>query len=94
MKKSFALVAGFLLLLSGSACAGSAHDHGRPEFNGPPPEAYTVCEGKNAGDKVQLKTLRGDTMSGVCEDDNGRLVMRPDDMKERRGTPPPEGSNY
>lgn len=45
---------------------------------GPPPEAYTVCEGKNAGDSAQFEDRRGETLVGSCEEDNGKLVLRPD----------------
>ncbi len=45
---------------------------------GPPPEAYTACEGKNAGDSAEFESPRGDTVTGTCEEDGDRLVLRPD----------------
>lgn len=47
---------------------------------GPPQEALDACKGKKDGDSVQMRTPRGDTVSGVC-----RLVMVPGDAK---GAPP------
>ena len=57
---------------------------------GPPPEAYTACEGKNAGDSAQFNSPRGDTVTGTCEEDNGKLVLRPDRMKRERPSDEPE----
>ncbi len=45
---------------------------------GPPPEAYTACEDKAAGDSAEFTSPRGDTVSGTCEQDGDRLVLRPD----------------
>ena len=45
---------------------------------GPPPEAYTACEGKSAGDEAELKSPQGDTKQGTCVQQGDRLVLRPD----------------
>jgi len=45
---------------------------------GPPPEAYTACEGKNAGDTAEFVSPHGDTVTGTCEQVGDRLVLRPD----------------
>lgn len=56
----------------------------RPEGNsagrhhGPPPEAYTACEGKNVGEEAQFVNPHGETVTGTCEQENDRLVLRPD----------------
>lgn len=54
---------------------------------GPPPEAYTACDGKNSGDRSQLTTPRGEVLTGSCEEDQeGKLVLRPDRPKgDRQG---------
>ena len=62
---------------------------------GPPPEAYTACEGKNVGDESQFVSPRGDTVTGTCVEKDDRLVLRPDRSKGRRSGgrrqgPPPE----
>jgi hypothetical protein len=44
---------------------------------GPPPEAYTACQGKNVGDVAEFVNPDGETMSGTCEQENDRLVLRP-----------------
>ena len=56
------------------------HERKRP---GPPPEAYTACEGKSAGDAAEFQSPRGDTVTGTCEQEGDRLVLRPDN-------PPPD----
>jgi hypothetical protein len=61
---------------------------------GPPPEAYTACEGKSAGSTAEFESPEGDTVTGTCEQDGDRLVLRPDRSKGnsggRRHSPPPE----
>ena len=65
-----------LVLVRQVGCSAQAET--KKERRGPPPEAYTVCEGKSAGEQTQLQTRRGDTVSGTCVDNNGTLVFRPD----------------
>ncbi len=48
---------------------------------GPPPEAYTACEGKNAGDTAEFENPQGGTVTGKCEKEGDRLVLRPDRPK-------------
>ena len=62
----------------------SSQEHGR-RHHGPPPEAYTACEGKNAGDTAQFVSPRGETVTGTCEQEGDRLVLRPDHPKPRSG---------
>ena len=50
---------------------------GDPQRNGPPPpNAYTDCKGKKAGDTVQHATPRG-TGPATCIDSPEGLVARP-----------------
>ena len=51
---------------------------GRRVHHGPPPEAYTACEGKCAGDKAEFVSPHGDTVTGTCEMEGDRLVLHPD----------------
>ena len=45
----------------------------------PPPEAFTVCEGKQVGDKAELTGRQGETVTGTCESGkDGRLFLKPD----------------
>ncbi len=53
--------------------------------HGPPPEAYTACEGKNAGDAAEFVSPRGDTVTGICEQEESRLVLRPDRLMKDTG---------
>jgi hypothetical protein len=57
------------------------------KHHGPPPEAYSACEGKDAGDIAELETPEGDLMTGTCvEDEDGeQLVLRPDDPPHGEG---------
>lgn len=50
--------------------------------NGPPPEAYTACENKTAGDTAEFVSPHGDTVTGTCEQEGDRLVLRPDTPPE------------
>ena len=52
---------------------------------GPPPEAYTACMGKSAGDKAEFDSPRGDTVTGTCVQQGDRLVLHPDNPPERGG---------
>ena len=52
----------------------------------PPPEAYSACEGKNAGDAAEFVSPHGDTVTGTCVLEGEQLVLRPDHPhKEHRG---------
>lgn len=88
MKKRVILAA---LLGAGAMIAFSAVGYeaaakgGRPQ--GPPPEAYTACEGLSAGDTAEFENPRGDTVTGTCEEEGDRLVLRPDNPPDGRGRP-------
>jgi hypothetical protein len=64
---------------------------------GPNAEAYRACEGKTPGSSTQLVSPMGEIIPGICLEENGRLVLRP----ERSGaesidvhrTAPPEAYN-
>lgn len=63
--------------------------------HGPPPEAYTACEGKNAGDTAEFVSPHGDTVTGTCVQEGDRLVLRPDHHPRRNvdGEPVDEASD-
>ena len=52
---------------------------------GPPPEAYTACEGKNAGDTAEFQNPQGGTVTGKCEQEGDRMVLRPDRPRGNSG---------
>ena len=68
-----------------------------PPRQSPPQEAYTACEGKSVGDEAQFVSPRGETVTGTCEQEGDRLVLRPNHSRAnsggRRQGPPPPGSN-
>ena len=68
---------GIVFALSNFGNEAVAKAGGR-RHHGPPPEAYTACEGKAAGDTAEFVSPRGDTVTGTCEVDGDRLVLRPD----------------
>ncbi len=71
----------FNLYVSGASAQGK--DRRR---QGPPPEAYTACEGKYDGDTAEFESPHGDTVTGTCvEDDDNRLVLRPDNPPGGKG---------
>jgi hypothetical protein len=71
----------FNLYVSGASAQGK--DRRR---KGPPPEAYTACEGKCAGDTAEFESPHGDTVTGTCVEDGNRLVLRPDNPPEGKGS--------
>lgn len=56
---------------------------GRPQ--GPPPEFATACQDKQVGEKVEIKTPRGDSIEATCEQRGDKLMARPINPP-----PPPE----
>ena len=78
LRRSSAIaLVGLLLTVSALGNEAMARERGR-RHQGPPPEAYTACEGKSAGDKAEFESPRGDTVTGTCVQDGERLVLRPD----------------
>ena len=54
---------------------------------GPPPEAYTACQGKTEGAAVTMTTPDGRQIAATCaKGPDGRLAARPNDMP--KGPPP------
>jgi two-component system, OmpR family, heavy metal sensor histidine kinase CusS len=49
---------------------------GRDVRRGPPLEAYKACESKYAGSEAEFINPRGETVKGICEEENGQLVLR------------------
>lgn len=49
---------------------------GRDARRGPPLEAYKACEGKYSGSTAEFINPRGETVKGICEEENGQLVLR------------------
>lgn len=64
----------------------------RGERRGPPLEAYQVCENKSIGSEAQFVNPRGETVKGICEEENGKMVLRrtvPRDEGRRDDNEPP-----
>lgn len=81
-KSSVMMLAGILTLFN----LNMAFAQGGPKgHQGPPPEAYTACEGKSEGDTAAFESPHGDTVTGTCvmERDGDRLVLRPDNPPDR-----------
>lgn len=76
MKKN-AILASLALVLA-SQLAFAEDQQGRSGNPGPPPEATTACEDKSEGDSAEFEGRDGETITGVCEDRNGTLILRPD----------------
>ena len=78
-KKTSMVIAllGFLITINAFKSDSFAQDTGRRQ-HGPPAEAFTACEGKSAGDTAEFVSPRGDTVTGTCEQQGDRLVLRPD----------------
>lgn len=98
--KPFMVTASMVILMGWGLIPGDAFaDSGVKGHHGPPPEAYTACDQKNAGDAAEFVSPRGDVVTGICEKEGDLLVLRPYNSKsgspemKNRGThkgPPPE----
>jgi len=55
--------------------------HSGSQRQGPPPEAYSACVGKKAGDPANFVNPQGETVTGTCEMEGDKLVLRPDHPK-------------
>ncbi|BBO67904.1 hypothetical protein DSCA_18340 [Desulfosarcina alkanivorans] len=84
IKQSSIAVALLGVLIAFGAFGHDAAAQERRGHHGPPPEAYTACEDKSEGDAAEFVSPRGDTVTGTCEWEGDRLVLRPDN-------PPPGG---
>ncbi|MBU0946434.1 MAG: hypothetical protein KJ804_03680 [Proteobacteria bacterium] len=79
-----ALLVAILILLPITACtASNGPDTNRRQ--GPPPEAVSACEGKQAGDSVEFAGRGGETLEATCKEINGQLAAVP-------AGGPPEGN--
>jgi hypothetical protein len=78
---------GILIAVNAWGSDSSSQENDQRRHQGPPPEAYSACEGKSAGDTAEFVSPRGETVTGTCEmeRDSDRLVLRPDN--------PPEGDS-
>jgi hypothetical protein len=75
---------GILIAFSSLGNEALAQQQGR-RHQGPPPEAYTACEGKSEGDTAEFESPRGETVTGTCEMEGDRLVLRPDNPPPGHG---------
>ena len=71
------MILGIFVAVNAFGDESSSRRKGR-RHHGPPPEAYTACENLNAGDAAEFVSPRGDTVTGICEQEGDRLVLRPD----------------
>ena len=62
----------------------SGNDGKGQRRNGPPPEAFEACEGKDVGDSVEFTGRRGETLTATCEERNDQLVAVPEGRGERK----------
>ena len=76
-----ALLGGFIAF--GSIGNGAYAQPRCGRHQGPPPEAYTACEGKSEGDTAEFKDRRGNTITGTCVMEE-RLVLWPDNPPDDR----------
>ena len=83
-KKTFMVIAlmGTLIAINAFGSDSSHEEKGR-RHHGPPPEAYTACEGKDVGDTAEFISPHGDTITGTCEQEGDQLVLRPDNPPRR-----------
>lgn len=86
MKKRVWITSALLLsFLSVFPALGFAAGPGGGREQGPPPEAITACEGKEAGDAVEFSGRNGETVKAVCRLHGDKLIAEPENMPEKRG---------
>lgn len=85
-KKTFIgiVLLGIFIAFSSFGNETIAQQSGR-RHQGPPPEAYTACEDKSEGDEAEFVSPHGDSVTGTCELEGDRLVLRPDNPPDGRG---------
>lgn len=71
-----ALLMAILVLLPIAVCAASDGPNNNRR-QGPPPEAISACEGKQAGDSVEFTGRKGETLEATCQEINGQLAAVP-----------------
>ncbi len=85
------LLAILISIIGFGSDASSQETGGR--HHGPPPEAYTACEDKNAGDTAEFVSPHGDTVTGTCEQEGDSLGLRRRTLLAAEvGTPPTTNS--
>lgn len=84
--KRWIIAAFFLVFLSVYPMNSIASGMGGPGGgkHGPPPEAFSACEGKEEGDSVEFEGRRGESLKAVCQLRDGKLVAVPENMPEGR----------
>ncbi len=83
-RKKVLLVSALFFFYSMNAIGANLESRGnRDRHQGPPPEAYTACEGKAVGDAGEFTSPRGENISGICEQQGDNIVLRPDQSKPR-----------
>ena len=91
MKHSLQLVACIAIMTITAYANGQPPPNDGQERHGPPPEAFSACEGKSTGDACTVSTPRGE-LSGTCQMPGGNaLACAPEGHnggQERRGPPP------
>lgn len=85
----FITLMGFMLVLGVQYFEALAQDTRR--MPPPPPEAYTACKGKTAGDTAEFVSPRGDKVTGTCKQQGDQLFLVPDnppsDGRQNNSTP-------
>lgn len=81
------LCSALLISQTSHSDSNNTHDNFNQQRLGPPPAAFTACEGKSAGDSAQFETRRGKVLTGKCEvlggKNAGKLVLRPNNLKRQ-----------
>jgi len=93
LRRLFSPPAVWCALLVPAMLTAAVADDSVPPRHGkrtPPPEAYAACEGKAAGDSVTVTTPRGETLTAVCRELDGKLAAMPKGGPPRPGGGPPE----
>ena len=83
LKKAFGILALSALIPISAWAAGGPPAEGK--FQGPHQQSINACVGKQAGDTVQWTTPRGNTVSAICQEFDGKLAARPERKDKHLG---------
>lgn len=72
-----------LLGLTSTISLGAQNQGQQRPHQGPPPEAFEACKGKQAGDEVTVTGRKGEALKATCKEHDGKLVAMPTSMSER-----------
>ena len=76
--RTMLILSAFTLLFASQYALADDAKKGPSGRKGPPPEAIEACADKSEGDSAEFEGRNGESITGICEEMKGGLVLRPD----------------